>query len=117
LKHFKPEEFACKCCGKIKVDSWFGTKLDRAREIAGVAFVITSGYRCPTYNISVGGKKNSAHVHGKAVDILASNSTHRFFIMEGLMKAGFNRIGIGADFIHADTDETKQEGVIWHYYD
>ena len=33
------------------------------------------------------------------------------------MKAGFNRIGIGADFIHADTDETKQEGVIWHYYD
>jgi hypothetical protein len=117
LRYFKDEELACKCCGKLKLDFHFADKLDLARQNANVPFVVTSGYRCPTYNISVGGKKDSSHIHGKAADILTPTSFHRFWIMYGLIKAGFDRIGVGKDFIHADMDDTKAEGVLWHYYE
>jgi uncharacterized protein YcbK (DUF882 family) len=117
MKHFKIEEFTCKCgCKRTKVDSEFGEMMDKAREEAKVPFVITSGYRCPTYNISVGGKSGSAHVKGMAADIAVDNSWERYHVVNGLMRAGFNRIGVGRKFIHADSDQTKPEGVIWHYY-
>jgi uncharacterized protein YcbK (DUF882 family) len=117
LKHFKLEEFACKCgrC-KNKIDIDFVDMLDEARENAGVVFKITSGYRCPTYNIAVGGKKESAHIKGLAADIATPNSYMRYQILGSLLTAGFDRIGIGSNFIHADTDDTKAAEVIWDYY-
>jgi hypothetical protein len=35
--------------------------------------------------------------------------------MDGLMMSGFNRIGIGDDFIHVDVDEILPQDVIWKY--
>ena len=117
MKYFREEEFNCNCgCDRLKLDPDFAKMIDEAREQAGVRFVVTSGYRCPTYNISVGGKKDSAHIHGKAADIACLTSPMRYWILYGLLKAGFDRIGIGAGFIHADTDDSKTGGIIWHYY-
>lgn len=38
------------------------------RDILGQPIFITSGYRCPKLNSRIGGAKNSAHLHGLAID-------------------------------------------------
>jgi len=111
--HFKKAEFLCNCgCGG-QVQSPLIRKLDLAREIAGAPFVITSGFRCEDYNQQVGGVTDSAHLKGLAADIYADDSLKRFLIISGLLGAGFLRIGIYPNFIHADIDDTKSQERIW----
>lgn len=42
-----------------------------ARDILGHPIFITSGYRSPRLNSAIGGAKNSAHLHGLAIDFRA----------------------------------------------
>ena len=115
-KYFKREEFACKCgCGTNEIVDQFIEQLDDARAIAGVPFHITSGYRCPDHNKSVGGASESAHTSGMAADIAVTDSRTRFLILSGLIQAGFNRLGIAKTFIHADMDPAKDPDVVWLY--
>ena len=119
MKHFHSDEFKCKCgCGKgfADMDKDFLSKLDKAREDAGVIFNLTSAFRCITYNLSVGGKPNSAHRYGHAVDIACLNSNVRYLMIKSLLRNGVHRIGIGPDFIHADDDPNLPDNVIWTYY-
>ena len=87
--------------------------LDNAREIAQIPFIITSGRRTIEENKRVGGVKDSAHLSGQAVDIRCPNSIYRFLILKGLLGAGFKRIGIAPQHIHADKDATKPQNVIF----
>ena len=96
------------------MDSNFLTKLESAREIAGIPFKITSGYRTKEHNAEVGGVPNSSHLVGVAADIAVSSGNERYIILNALIKAGFKRIGIAKTFIHCDTDETKSNSV-WTY--
>ena len=89
--------------------------LDRARELAGIPFVITSSYRTPEKNKEVGGSENSSHLKGLAVDIRVRSSSERHTILGSLICVGFNRIGIGQNFIHVDQDPDKASNVIWTY--
>ena len=98
------------------MDDDFLEMLDRARDFAGVPFVINSGYRTKAWNQKCGGLKNSAHLDGFAADIRCNASRERMYIVGALLEAGFNRIGIGNGFIHVDNDPTKPEDVIWTYY-
>jgi len=116
MKYFKLSEFKCPCCGKADMQQEFLDKIDKARDKAGIPFVITSGYRCPKHNKEVGGRPNSAHTKGLAADIKCTNSRDRYKMVKALLEAGFTRIGVGKDFIHADIDETKPQEVIWTYY-
>ena len=120
IKYFNLSEFDCPsdsgsgdnmCLSFIK-------KLDDAREIAGIPFKINSGYRTPKQNTKVGGVKNSSHTNipCNAADINVGSSSERYKIIEAAVKVGFNRIGIGKNFIHLDTDKKKSQDVIWHYY-
>ena len=117
-KNFTDDEFKCPCCREF-VDSLpfraFLAKLQDARNLAGIPFAITSGYRCEEHNAAVGGKEDSSHMKGVAADIRVRTSSERFVILNGLMKAGFTRLGIGKDFIHVDLDSDKPQHVAWVY--
>lgn len=74
--HFKKEEFRCPC-GKCDgygngIASSLLVDLEKLREEYG-ALIITSGYRCPSYNASVGGVSNSAHMKGQAADFVPAS--------------------------------------------
>ncbi len=116
IRFFRKSEFACSCCGVVTLDISFALRLDLAREIAGMPFVITSGYRCHAHNVEVGGVKQSAHMAGLAADISCPDSVTRLKILRGLIVAGFRRIGIGKNFIHCDVDASKPNNV-WLYGD
>ena len=91
------------------------SRLEYAREAAGIPFVITSGYRTKEHNEAVGGVPGSSHCKGLAADIAAKSSRERYLILSALISEGFTRIGIGLDFIHVDEDEAKAHGVVWLY--
>lgn len=97
------------------MDVEFLNKLAQARKIAAVGFKITSGYRSPEHNEKVGGVPNSSHTLGHAVDIYAPTSRQKYIIINALLQAGFDRIGIAKNFIHVDDDPSKNEEVIWTY--
>lgn len=106
MRYFKLDEFKCHCCGQVHMDDDFLAKLDLAREYAGTPFKIMSGYRCPKHNKAVGSTSKN-HVNGKAADITCTVGPQRIMILQGLTKAGFNRLGIAKTFIHADTMDNE----------
>jgi len=95
------------------LDRGFVSMLDYARQLAGVPFVITSGYRSPEHNAEIGGVPDSAHTKGLAVDIRVHNSSCRFLILRALLKVGFRRIELAPHHIHVDIDQDKPQGVIF----
>lgn len=113
-KYFKESELACNCCGEfIEVDELVN-RLTKARELAGVPFVINSGYRCPQHNENVGGVVNSSHTFGYAADIKITDTANRYKILTALLEAGFERVGVYRTFIHVDVDPNKVAKVMWH---
>jgi zinc D-Ala-D-Ala carboxypeptidase len=123
LKHFTFSEFDCKSgngLGKTYMDYNFLFMLDKARTIAKIPFVITSGYRTKEYNKQLMDKgykasPNSSHCLGLAADIKADTPSKRFIIVKALMNVGISRIGISNDFIHCDIDTKKTRNLIWTY--
>lgn len=90
-------------------------KLSVARGIAQVPFVITSGLRTQSQNDQLlGSVKDSAHLTGNAVDLLVTDSSIRFSVLLGLIKAGFTRIGIYQNHIHADDSPSLTPNVCWY---
>ena len=108
-KYFKDSEVINLDVGLVKM-------LDQARELAGIPFIITSGFRTPGENAMAGGVKDSAHLKGIAVDLRCSSSRERFLILKGLFSVGFPRIGIYKNHIHADIDVIKDLNVCWLEY-
>ena len=106
-KYFKKIEY--------NMNEDFLAKLDKAREFANIPFIINSAYRSPEQNARVGGKPNSSHLRGLAVDIRANDSSTRYIVLNALINVGFNRIGVASSFIHVDDDKEKSNNVIWTY--
>jgi zinc D-Ala-D-Ala carboxypeptidase len=93
----------------------FVTRLDKARGLAGIPFIITSGLRSPETNQSLANAvSDSAHLTGHAVDLAVGESTVRFKVIQSLLAAGFTRIGIYSAHLHVDDDPTKDADVIWY---
>ena len=89
--------------------------LNEVREKFGKAIIINSGYRTVEHNKKVGGKSDSSHLKGLAVDIKCTNSTDRFHLLFLLQEIGFQRIGVAKTFIHVDLDFDKAQSVLWTY--
>lgn len=115
--YFKRQEFDSpdiKESGDL-MDADFLKKLNLARHKAAIPFNINSGYRTKAHNKKVGGKRNSSHLIGLAVDISCKDSRSRSIILKSLLAVGFTRIGIGKTFIHVDDDVYKDQNVTWLY--
>ena len=77
---------------------------------------ITSGYRAPQHNASVGGAKNSRHLVGDAADIKVEGMTPRQvadvierLINDGRMLQG--GLGVYRTWVHYDTRGTRSRWV------
>ncbi|WP_077073635.1 D-Ala-D-Ala carboxypeptidase family metallohydrolase [Mailhella massiliensis] len=115
LKYFKPEEFRCKCgCGAGEMSPAMLDRLDKARELAGVPFVISSGFRCEAHNRAVGGVEGSSHTSGMAADIVCTDSATRFRMLSALFSVGFRRIELAPTWIHVDVDGSKPQDVAFY---
>lgn len=90
-------------------------KLNLAREIAGIPFVLTCSYRSSWYDKTKGRSGEGAHTLGRAYDIRCTSDSHRFKIVSAALQAGFNRIGIAKTFIHLDDSPKHKQNVVWLY--
>lgn len=114
IRHFKPAEFK----NPEKMGFEFLFWLDRVREDAGVPMAITSSYRSPAYNKSVGGAPDSAHcdVPCEAIDVgMRPDKSDpnwnfaRFSIIRAAIGAGCQRIGSYANgSLHLDMTHGKR---------
>ena len=111
------DEFRCRCgcrLGFKEMKPEMLSRLDNARDIAGVSFVLNRGISCGLHNMNIGGSETSSHLYGYAVDIRSNDgSVNRFKRVKALLDAGFTRIGIYNTFIHADYDINKPQEVMW----
>ena len=89
--------------------------LERLEESLGFDLPFTSGFRCPECNKKAGGKENSAHLVGKAVDIACKTSFVRYQMLYHFFLAGIDRIGIGKGFLHVDISIDLPRNVTWLY--
>ena len=69
-EYFTEDEMRCKGTGECHMDEEFMERLSRLRKDYDNPMIISSGYRDIAYNTTIGGSPNSAHIYGKAADIL-----------------------------------------------
>jgi uncharacterized protein YcbK (DUF882 family) len=120
-EHFTVAEFACPCpdCSINYVDDALVNKLELIRVALG-PLRITSGYRCPSHNKSVGGVPDSAHQAGMAADVqpIPLNIDDLDKLFEKCTEL-FDNIGDGRrlHFVHVDVRAPKPNGVkrTWTY--
>lgn len=113
--HFDLDEFACPCCGLNRISFPFVGLLEQARELAGIPFRVSSGYRCQAHNKQVGGNANSEHLQGFAADILAINSEARFLVVSAALQVGIRRIGVHGSFVHLGVSRLHPPDVLFLY--
>lgn len=113
-RFFKDSEFSAVGCSRLDINDDSLRRLDRAREISGIPFVLNSAYRSPAAEVAKGRSGSGAHTLGQAFDIRCKTSSDRWKIVHAAIAAGFPRIGIAATFIHLD--DSKISGpCIWLY--
>ena len=80
------------------------TNLEGISQQVGYQLQVTSGYRSPEYNSSVGGAKRSQHMEGNATDIIQRGLTtqQRKDFIQAAIDNGFTAIGIYNTFTHID---------------
>lgn len=117
MTYFTPDEFKCNCGCGLDVSDELKLMANKARDIAGVPFRITSGARCLEHNRNSKSRDTSSHIKGLAFDVKFLNSRERFCILYGLILAGFTRIGENdnLEFYHVDIDKDKPQKVKFGY--
>jgi len=117
--HFHPDrdkKLKCPCCGKYNVREELLQALEMVRVIVNFPMVVESGTRCPSHNAAVGGEDDSEHLTGEGVDVRCLVGTTRFALIKTGLGVGFDRIGVGSNFIHFGMRSAAPQEVIWTYY-
>lgn len=114
-ENFDRREFACHCnCGYDSIHTGIVHRLQVIRDIVKVPIKIHSGCRCRTYNKKVGGKPESYHILGDAIDwsVIAEElqKGHLHIMLSEMLKewsGGFHYY-IDGDFFHCDIGPSKR---------
>lgn len=105
FENFTRDEMKCPCCDRCNMDLEFMSRLQAARTIAGIAFNLSSGFRCNYHNSEVGGVVGSLHTFGEAVDIIITSDRERLIIARALLLVGFTHIKVKQNYIHIDSSD------------
>jgi len=119
-EYFTDTELACSCCGENRVNNDSLRRLIRVRERLNEPMVVTSGYRCESYNNQIGATQT--HATGKAFDVRCSGKT-AWRLMQIATEEGFTGIGVKQNgewsvrFLHLDDLEPEEapRPTIWSY--
>ncbi len=109
-KDFSREEMKCVDCGACLVTPELVSALQALRDLTQVPIHISSAYRCPAHNASVGGVSASQHTQGKAADIRIDGLNVSQMYILACEIPEFNKGGIGlydSGFIHVDVRGTR----------
>lgn len=120
--NFRANEFACKCCDYTIIDTNLINLLEKLRFHVGKPLKITSGYRCPKHNASVGGAALSRHVAGLAADVrwdgfefdIKTEQTKKM-IRDLAQVSQLYGIGWADSFVHLDVDVSRKILTEWKY--
>ncbi len=120
---FTENELKCPCCGEMKMDIRFMDRMSGLRICVNEPMPVTSGYRCKKHNKAVGGRPNSAHLIGRAVDInIYHNKVYKMLshlLTYGLTGVGFKQTGAANHrIIHLDDleqTENRMRPTVWTY--
>lgn len=117
LRWFSEAEFKrCKpSCSVSDCNEDALLRLDTLRDYCGFPIILNSAYRSPDYELSKGRKGTSSHCKGLAFDVRCNDSYQRALLVRFAIDVGFNRIGIGKNYIHLDCDSDKFNPCIWLY--
>jgi hypothetical protein len=88
------------------------------RQKLGSPITVTSGYRPPAINKSVGGVSNSQHQYGLALDVTSKNLKDLLLVIRQILKSrGSGGIGLGMDkgFIHFDIGKSRKSVIEFNY--
>ena len=114
-KNFNSYEFRCglgsPCvCSTILIDDKLVEYLQKIRDHFGKPITITSAYRCPSYNKSIGSSNGSYHTKGMACDFVVSGVTPRevakYAESIGILGIGLYESASDGHFVHIDTRTT-----------
>ena len=113
-EHFDSNEFLCECgCGRMNMKN---STIEHFEQLFGALdgvdkIIVSSGCRCPSCSVLVGGYADDAHTVGIAADIVAydrfGNIISPWKIAEAAEKLGFNGIGIMSTACHCDERTTE----------
>ncbi len=104
-EHFSKQEFACHCCGQLKIQTALIEGLELLRGLAEKPVVVHDGYRCPAHNLKVGGVADSEHTLGTAADVSIPGVKMQQMYELALQVPTFLHGGIGvydSTFLHLD---------------
>jgi zinc D-Ala-D-Ala carboxypeptidase len=105
--HFSAAELTCKCgCKGNKMQAEFLERLELLRKRYGKPMVLTSAYRCPSYNVVVSSSgPKGPHTTGRAIDVRVRGA-EAYVLLVLALECGFTGIGVaqkGASrFLHLD---------------
>lgn len=116
-KNFNAREFRCglgrpcSSCTVTLIDPLLVQYLQKIRDYFGAEVELTSAYRCPAYNRSIGGATGSYHSKGQACDIVVNGVAPRrvaaYAEYIGIKGVGLYETAKDGYFVHIDTRTAK----------
>lgn len=125
--HFHSSEFKCQHCNKIKIDEKLVQKMENIfSRLNASKCIISSGYRCPTYDVQIGGFAGR-HSEGLAADCCYYDKNGKIIPSKIVICVAYdlgelNGIAkINNNYVHLDNrsgstyrgDETKGNSSYW----
>lgn len=89
--------------------------IERVRNNYGRPMKINSATRCAAKNFEVGGKVDSAHLSGLAIDVHCVDARFRKRMIKAAYDAGVKGLGLAKTFLHFDLKDRPEGEPVFFY--